>query len=94
MPSDYVQYGEEARDQAKAKDMNERVKASSGSQIKTSAAGLGAYAASRSKAKKAPPRQSDFGGDMKAFGEAMRKYRVEMDNEPETQAQKKALKSL
>jgi hypothetical protein len=35
------------------------------------------------------PKQSDFGGDTKAFGEAMRRWRMESENEDA--AQKKAL---
>lgn len=90
MASDYVNSGQERMDQEAAANMNKRVKAHENSEIRTSAAGLGSLA-KKINSRKAMPKQSDFGGDMKAFGAAMRKYREEMDSDPETVAQRKVL---
>ncbi len=88
----YQDHGDDNRDRAKALDTDKRVRAAADSQIKTSAAGLGSRQNVTSR--KPAPKQSDFGGDMKAFGAAMRSWRLEQDNDPEVQGQKKALKGL
>ena len=43
------------------------------------------------KGKRPVPKAADFGGDMKAFGEALRKYREEENADTDTQARKRAL---
>jgi len=50
---------------------------------------------SLAKTPKAPmPKQSDFDGDLKAYGEAMRKWRIEQDADSDNIAQKQALRNM
>ena len=53
-------------------------------------AGLGSFAP-RAKKRKPMPMLFEYNGDKAAHGEAIRKWRQELDEQPETQGQKKAL---
>lgn len=58
----------------------------------TDASGLGSKGA---KPKKRPmPRQSDFGADVRAYGEAVRKWRQEEESDPDNQARQRALNRM
>lgn len=88
---DYETGGKQAAE-ANAKGLNTRLETAKNTQVRTSAAGLGDLARKVNAGKAKPmPKQSDFGGDTRAFGEALRQYRIDMDNDPENMAQKKAL---
>lgn len=92
--SDYVYSGQEARDQEKARDTNERVKAVSDTKIIRPGDGPGL--ASRIKAQKPAsgiPKSSDY-PDSAAYMAAMRKYREDQNNDPGNVAQKKVLGSM
>lgn len=54
----------------------------------TNAAGLGSR---EKKSSRQPPKASDFAGDMRAYGEALRKFRVEEESNPDSQAKSRAL---
>lgn len=81
---------QEASDRRNAASASEKAASATAMASHTSAAGLG----SLQKSKKSPPKSSDYNGDMRLYSEAMRKYRTEMDNDPEAQAQKKALQRM
>jgi hypothetical protein len=95
MPKDYQQQVYEtegkARAEAKAAQANKRQEELKSTNIRTSAAGLGDIAAKLAIKKISPPKQADFGSDLKAYGEAMRKWRMEQESNPANIAQKKAL---
>ena len=56
----------------------------------TANAGLGSFA-TRAKKRKPMPMLFEYNGDKAAHSEAIRKWRQELDEQPETQGQKKAL---
>jgi len=57
----------------------------------TNAAGLGSL---QKKSARTPPKASDYGGDMKAYGEAMRRFRVDEEADPDSQARTRALNRM